>query len=676
MSSQQSGPRGPRGPMGGMGGMPVSKAQDFSGSIKRFMRTMRPQRLRVTAMVVLGILSVTASVIGPRILGNATNIIFEGVVGTMLKANGVAVGTPIAQVVEGMRQAGGAQAQMANMVESMPDVVVGQGVNFSRLGHVMLWVIGIYVCSFVLGWLQNRFMAVAVQSTMKQLRADVEAKLHRVPLSYIDSQQRGDILSRVTNDIDNVSQTAAQTFSQMVTSVLTVVGVLSMMFWISWILALVALVTVPLAVILTTRIVKKSQPKFIEQWAATGRLNAHVEEMYTGYALVKVYGQRQESARKFARENNSLFQSANTAQFISGTIQPSMSFISNLNYVIIAVIGGLRVASGSLSIGDVQAFIQYSRQFSQPLTQLASMMNLLQSGVASVERVYELLDAPEQGKDPEHSVSLEHVEGRIAFEHVKFSYVPDKPLITDLNLLAEPGQTVAIVGPTGAGKTTLVNLLMRFYEVSDGRITLDGLDTRNMTRDDLRSCVGMVLQDTWLFKGTIRENLLYGVKRDISPEEFLAGTQACHVDSFVRTLPLGYQTLLDDEASSLSVGEKQLLTIARAFLADPEILVLDEATSSVDTRTEVLVQQAMNTLRSGRTSFVIAHRLSTIRDADVIVVMEHGDIVETGNHESLLASGGAYARLYQSQFEAPVDEEPAVPVDPSIAFVHSVRAQR
>ncbi|MDR2722167.1 MAG: ABC transporter ATP-binding protein/permease [Cellulomonadaceae bacterium] len=649
---------------------------------------LKPERVRLTFMVVLGVISVALSVMGPRILGNATNVIFEGVIGRSLapiqdqiiKAQNLPAGTTLSldQILQAMRQSGQAGAsQMADMIAGMNNIVVGQGINFTRLGDIILVVLAIYAGSFLAGWLQNRIMTVAVQNTMRRLRDQIEYKLHRVPLSYVDQQQRGEILSRVTNDIDNVAQTTTQTFAQLITSTLTVIGVLVMMFTISWILALIALVTVPISVVMVTQIAKKSQPQFTEQWAATGRLNAHIEEMYTGHALVKVYGQQAASSAKFASENDSLFQAANKAQFISGTIQPSMGFISNLNYVLIAVVGGLRVAHGQLSIGDVQAFIQYSRQFTQPLSQIASMMNLLQSGVASIERVFELLDAPEQEPDPASPETVDNVVGRVEFDHVKFQYVPDKPLISDLNLVAQPGHTVAIVGPTGAGKTTLVNLLMRFYEVDDGQITLDGVNTRQMTRDNLRGNVGMVLQDTWLFKGTIEENLKYGVQRDLKPGEFIAATQATHVDPFVRTLPDGYQTMLDDEASALSAGEKQLLTIARAFLSDPQILVLDEATSSVDTRTEVLVQQAMNALRSGRTSFVIAHRLSTIRDADTIVVMEHGDIVETGNHDTLLAADGAYARLYRSQFETPdIEDEPAAPQDPGIQMLAEIRRKK
>ena len=640
---------------------PGAKPMNFVGSLTRFARVMRPERVRVVLLTLCGVVSVGLTVAGPKILGEATNVIFEGVVGKALGAS-LPAGTTAEQAIDGLRESG--DTAQAGLLEGMDHLVVGQGVDFSRLAQILMWVLVVYLGAFLFGWLQARIMTIAVQNTMRRLRDDVEAKLHRIPLSHVDKQAKGEILSRVTNDIDNVAQTTTQTLAQLVTSLLTVVGVLAMMFWISWVLALVALVTVPLSVLLATQIAKRSQPQFVAQWAATGRLNAHVEEMFTGHALVKVYGRQAAAAETFAAENEALYDASRKSQFISGTMQPSMGFLANLNYVLVAVIGGLRVASGQLSLGDVQAFIQYSRQFTQPLTQIASMMNLLQSGVASAERVFELLDAPEQSPDPDDPQRLEHVQGRVAFEDVSFSYDPETPLIEHLDLVAEPGQTIAIVGPTGAGKTTLVNLLMRFYEVNDGRITLDGVDTRSMTRDDLRSRIGMVLQDTWLFKGTIEENLRYGVRDGVpvSDEEFLAATRATHVDPFVRTLPDGYETVLDDEATALSAGEKQLLTIARAFLADPEILVLDEATSSVDTRTEVLVQQAMNALRANRTSFVIAHRLSTIRDADTIVVMEHGQIVEQGDHDALLAAGGAYARLYESQFSAPaVAEEDVVP---------------
>nr|WP_240644105.1 ABC transporter ATP-binding protein [Antribacter gilvus] len=640
-------PRGGPGPMGSMG-MPAEKPMDFRGSLRRFAGTLRPERAGVVLLTVAGVVSVALTVLGPWLLGRATNVIFEGVVGAMIGRT--APGASKEQAIVALREQG--QTQVADMLAAMENVVPGQGIDFDRLGTTLGWVALVYAGAFLFGWLQARITTGVVQRTMRSLRAEVEAKLHRIPLSYVDSHKRGEILSRVTNDIDNVAQTTNQTLSQLVTSLLTVVGVLAMMFWISPLLALVALVTVPLSVVLTMQIAKRSQPQFIAQWAATGRLNAHIEESFTGHTLVKVYGHQEAAEAKFATENEALYGSSFKAQFVSGIIQPAMGFLSNLNYVVVAVVGGLRVASGSLSLGDVQAFIQYSRQFTQPLMQVASMMNLLQSGIASAERVYALLDAPEQTADPAPGALPQPVRGRVVFEDVQFSYTPDAPLISGLSLTAEPGQTIAIVGPTGAGKTTLVNLLMRFYEVDGGRILLDGVDTQQMTRSELRSSVGMVLQDTWLFKGAIEENLRYGARGEVSETELVAAAQATHVDPFVRTLPDGYDTVVDEEGASVSAGEKQLLTLARAFLADPAILVLDEATSSVDTRTEVLVQEAMSRLRQGRTSFVIAHRLSTIRDADVILVMEHGDIVEQGSHTELLEQGGAYARLYASQFAA------------------------
>jgi ATP-binding cassette subfamily B protein len=633
------------GPGGGLG-MPGEKSLNFTDSGRRPLAVLRPERWQLVAVVLLGIASVALAVTGPKVLGDATDVIFDGVVGAQLPA-----GATKAEAIEGLRAQG--QDRLADMLGGM-DVVPGQGVDFTALRNLLLAVVAIYVASSLFGWLQGYITTGAVQRVVRRLREDVEAKLGRLPLKYFDGQPRGEVLSRVTNDIDNVAQTLQQTLSQLITAVLTVVGVLAMMFWISPLLALVALVTIPLSVLVTTAIAKRSQPQFVAQWRWTGSLNAHIEEMYTGHALVKVFGRQQQAVDAFHDQNGELYAASFKAQFISGIIQPAMGFVANLNYVIVAVVGGLRVASGSLSLGDVQAFIQYSRQFTQPITQIASMMNLMQSGVASAERVFELLDAPEQDPDPSRPARLpERVRGRVVFEDVSFRYVEDQPLIDGLSLVAEPGQTVAIVGPTGAGKTTLVNLLMRFYEIDGGRITLDGVDTRDLTRDDLRSRVGMVLQDTWLFGGTIRENIAYGVER-ADEQRLVEAAVATHVDQFVRALPHGYDTVVDDEAANLSAGEKQLLTIARAFLADPAILVLDEATSSVDTRTEVLVQQAMNALRSGRTSFVIAHRLSTIRDADVILVMEHGSIVEQGSHGELLAAGGAYARLYASQFAAAV----------------------
>jgi ATP-binding cassette subfamily B protein len=535
-------------------------------------------------------------------------------------------------------------------------VVPGHGVDFAVVGYVLLGVLVLYVAASLLSWVQGRVVTVIVQRTVYRMRADVESKLGRMPLSYFDSTPTGELLSRVTNDIDNIAQSLQQTMSQLLTSLLTVIGVIAMMIYVSPILAVVALITVPVSAVITMTIAKRSQPQFVGQWSTTGKLNGHIEEAYTGHELVKVFGRTDETVAAFRELNEKLYVSSFKAQFISGLIMPAMMFVANLNYVAIAVIGGLRVASGAISLGDVQAFIQYSRQFSQPLTQVASMANLLQSGVASAERVFEVLDAPEQSADASPAVVPKKVLGRVAFEDVSFSYDPARPLIEHLDLVAEPGQTIAIVGPTGAGKTTLANLLLRFYEVDGGRITLDGVDVRDMRCEDLRAEFGMVLQDTWLFGGTIHENIAYGAE-DASQAQISQAADAAYADHFVRTLPQGYDTVIDDDGASVSAGQRQLLTIARAFLADPAILILDEATSSVDTRTEALVQQAMEALRTGRTSFVIAHRLSTIRDADRIVVMVEGAIVEQGTHTQLLAAGGAYQHLYAAQFSGAVTDE-------------------
>ena len=589
-------------------GMPVEKSENFSATARRLMGLMAGEKYLVGLIMTLAFVSVALVVSGPRVLGHATDILFNGLTGR-----------------DG-----------------------NDGVNFAALHRTLWWAVAVYALSFLLAYGQTYLLAGVVQRTMYALRSNIEAKIHRLPLSYIDQHSRGDLLSRVTNDIDNISQSLQQSLSQLITSLLTIIGVLVMMLSVSPLLALIAIVTVPLSVLSMKQIANRSKKRFIAQWSHTGALNGLIEETFTGHAIVKTFGKQAEVEERFAITNEKLFEAGFGAQFMSGSIQPAMMFVGNINYVLIALVGGLRVASGSMGLGDVQAFIQYSRQFTQPLTQTASMMNVLQSGVASAERVFEVLDSKEESPEPPSRLTGD-VQGRIAFENVHFAYDPERPLIEDLSLVAEPGTTVAIVGPTGAGKTTLVNLVMRFYDLQSGRITLDGIDIASIPRRELRQNIGMVLQDTWLFGGTIRQNIAYG-NPSATEEQIRAAAKAAYVDRFVHSLPKGYDTVLDNEGGAVSAGEKQLLTIARAFLADPSILILDEATSSVDTRTEVLIQKAMVALRSQRTSFVIAHRLSTIRDAHVILVMESGRIVEQGNHEDLIAAKGAYYRLYQSQF--------------------------
>jgi ATP-binding cassette, subfamily B, multidrug efflux pump len=600
-------------------GVPTEKTKDFGAAVKRLTSLLKPEWPRLIVVAVLSITSATCNVFGPKVLGHGTDIIVSGVLGH-------------------------------------------HGIDFAALHHVLWQAVALYGTSAGLAVIVAYMIAGIVQRLMFRLRAQVEDKINALPLSYVDKQARGDLLSRVTNDIDNIAQSLQQTMSQMLNSVLLLIGVAIMMFTISPLLAVVALTTVPVSVWSMRVIAARARPKFISQWKNTGLLNAQIEETFTGHSVVKAFGRQREVEQRFRDTNDELYEASFHAQFMSSLMQPATMFMGNIQYVIVAVVGGLRVASGAITVGDIQAFVQYSRTFAMPLTQLASMMNIFQSGIASLERVLEFLDADEQSADPEPTVDAPATRGRVEFQHVTFSYSPDKPLIEDLSLVAEPGQTIAIVGPTGAGKTTLVNLIMRFYELNGGHITLDGRDIASMPRDELRSNIGMVLQDTWLFGGSIHDNIAYG-NPDASDEQILEAARATYVDRFVHSLPDGYQTEINEEGDNISAGEKQLLTIARAFLADPAILILDEATSSVDTRTEVLIQEAMNRLRSNRTSFVIAHRLSTIRGADVILVMEHGRIVEQGSHSELLDREGAYYRLYTSQFVAPVtdvDEEEQV----------------
>lgn len=670
------------------GGGPARKAKAFWPSAKRLMSLFRTEKLGLVVVALMVLVAVVLNVWAPHVLGRAMDVIFGGVVSAQMPG-----GLSREQVIDGLRAQG--EDQAAEMLSGMA-FTPGEGIDFTELGRLILIVLGMYLVAQTFMWLQGRVLNDIVMRIVFRLREEIEAKINRLPLSYFDRGQRGDLLSRATNDVDNVQQALQQAFASLVYSVLTVIGIVGMMFWLSWQLALIALIALPVAGVVVGVIGKKSQALFSAQWRETGRLNGHIEESFTGHELVTVFGRQRDMAARFDERNEELYEAAFTAQFYSGMIMPIMQWVNWLGYVGIAVVGGLRVANGQMTLGAVTAFIQYSREFNQPLGQIAGMSNMLISGVASAERIFELLDEPEETPDgtPDGTPARTFVRetapsegtfvretapsaasgpdvvahlprplrGRVEFEHVRFSYTPEKPLITDLNLVAEPGQTVAIVGPTGAGKTTLVNLIMRFYEVDGGRILLDGVDTRTVSRSELRAATGMVLQDAVLFGGTIRENIRYG-RLDATDEEVVAAAKATYVDRFVHTLPEGYDTVIEHDASNVSAGERQLITIARAFLAQPSLLILDEATSSVDTRTEVLVQGAMAALRSDRTSFVIAHRLSTIRDADVILVMEHGDIVEQGSHAELLAAKGAYHRLYMSQFKGGEDDDGAASRD-------------
>lgn len=622
-----------------MGEPPQVRSRDFKGSAVRLLGRLTPQRGMTIAVMVLGVGGIAIGVVGPRILGHATDLLFNGVIG-----RGLPAGLTKEQAVEAARDRG--DGTFADLLSGM-NVVPGQGVDFGAVARTLLLALALYLVAALMVWVQARLLNVVVQRTMVSLRADVEAKIHRLPLRYFDSRQRGEVLSRVTNDVDNLQQSLSMSITQLLTSVLTVVAVLVMMLTISPLLTLLTVVTVPLSLWVTRSIAKRSRTLFVAQWANTGKLNAHIEETYSGFTVVKTFGHRARAEDEFRQLNDDVYQASFGAQFLSGLISPATIFIGNISYVAVAVVGGLQVATGQITLGSIQAFIQYVRQFNQPLTQIAGMYNTMQSGIASAERVFDLLDAEEEPADPSRdlrsvvSADDERRGGHVEFDRVSFGYQPGAPVIEDLSLVAEPGTTVAIVGPTGAGKTTLVNLLMRFYDVDSGRILLDGVDISSVSRSSLRSSIGMVLQDTWLFAGTVYENIAYG-RPEASYDEVIEAATAAYVDRFVHTLPDGYETRLNDGGTNISAGEKQLITIARAVLARPQLLILDEATSSVDTRTEVLIQHAMRTLRRDRTSFIIAHRLSTIRDADMILVMEAGKIVERGTHSELLARRGEY----------------------------------
>lgn len=617
----------------------AERSRDFRGTAVRMVRRLAPQRFLTAVVIILSMTGIAIGVIGPRILGHATDLLFNGVVGRELPA-----GLSKEQAIEAARARG--DGQFAQMLSGM-NVTPGAGVDFHAVGMTLALALGLYLAAGLLAWVQARLLNVTVQRTVVALRTDVEDKLHRLPLSYFDSRQRGEILSRVTNDIDNIQTSLQMSINQLLSSMLTLVAVLVMMLSISPLLAVTTLATVPLSLWVTRAIARRSQRLFVAQWSNTGKLNAHIEETYSGFTIVKTYGHRADAEAIFADRNAKVYSSAFGAQFFSGLVSPATAFVGNLSYVAVAVVGGLKVASGDLTLGSIQAFTQYVRQFNQPLTQVAAMYNTLQSGLASAERVFELLDADEETPDPAYAATIPAGSPGVEFEDISFGYSPETRVIDGLSLRVEPGQTVAIVGPTGAGKTTLVNLLMRFYDLDSGRILLDGVDISTVSRHDLRSRMGMVLQDTWLFAGTIAENIAYG-RPGASDDEVREAARAAYVDRFVQTLPDGYDTRIADDGENVSAGEKQLITIARAFLARPQLLILDEATSSVDTRTELRIQRAMAELRRDRTSFIIAHRLSTIRDADRIVVMDGGSVVESGTHTELLARRGPYFAMTQA----------------------------
>jgi ATP-binding cassette, subfamily B, fatty acid transporter len=622
----------------------ATRSRDFWGSAARLVRRLAPQRRLSVAVVALGITGTAIGIVVPRILGHATDLLFNGVIGRRLPA-----GITKAQAVAEARAR--ADNAFADLLSGM-DVVPGRGVDFDAVGRTLALALALYLVAALLLWAQARLLNVTVQKTIAALRSDVEDKLHRLPISYFDGRQRGELLSRVTNDVDNIQSSVSLTISQLVTSILAVLAALAMMVSISPLLALITLLTVPMLLLVTRAITRRSQRLFMAQWTSTGRLNAHIEETYSGFTVVRTFGHQAAAREQFRSLNDDVYRAGFGAQFISGLVQPATTFIGNLGYVVVAVVGGVQVATGHITLGNIQAFIQYVRLFNNPLSQLAGIYNTLQSGVASAERVFDLLDEPEESPGPERELAPPNgqrpqLSGRVEFERVNFAYRAGTPVIEDLSMVAEAGSTVAIVGPTGAGKTTLVNLLMRFYEVDAGRILVDGVDITTVSRQTLRSRIGLVLQDTWLFDGTIAENIAYG-RPDASAEELVQAAKAAHVDRFVHTLPAGYQTRVTGDGANISAGEKQLITIARAFLARPQILILDEATSSVDTRTEVLIQGAMRELRRDRTSFIIAHRLSTIREADRILVVDSGRIVEQGTHAELLARRGAYYRIAQA----------------------------